>query len=108
MSGAKIFKWAIPVLVLTAPLLGFVFFLLSDSGGSFWSITGLRCTAAALLAEIVLPVTVLKALYDGDARDASRHSQVHGAARPASQAEAQAAASGSTKKGDIHDQTFPD
>ena len=58
-----------------------------------WLVVGLAFVAAGVGAQSRLP---------------ARTPDVYGDAKPASEAEAQAAARGETKSAPLHDQTFPD
>jgi hypothetical protein len=72
--------------------------------GSFLGLAGLKSTLIPLGVEAVVAVVAMKELHEQHARNP----QVHGMARPASEAEAQAAARGKAKAAPVHDQRFPD
>ncbi len=83
---------------------GWLAFTLEGFSGSFLSLTGLKCVGAVLLVVVVVAIATVKELHDLH----SRNPQAHGMARPASEAEAQAAARGKAKPLPVHQQRFED
>lgn len=65
-------------------------------------------TPASGLAWIVICVAFVAVGLPGHTLPGPRNTSVHGAARPADEAEARAAARGASKAADLHEQTFSD
>jgi hypothetical protein len=66
--------------------------------GNLWELAG----------WLVVSVAFLAAGLGAQSKLTPRNNSVHGAARPASESEAQASARGDSGSASLHDQTFPD